>query len=616
MPVWVLLAWWYGGGYFVSWARTLQVSWVRRLVTRLTGLRQLKYEDFPGTYFDVQRVVAGTVNDALYDRAREVEAAPIIGFLRRFRDHEFIEVALRRALANVYTLGRVKTLVLLREMRRANERIAFFPRDNRDPRPWVPDSLGDAWAAAGTPRIVRLTNFVRSRLEPLAVGCYATVLVSYLVVKHGLTLAAPVPRHWKVGYDIFDEGINWERPYHEFFLYDERELSPQAVLHVVRNRLQDGRTRRYWEENGVPFVEAGRVPIPLGYLLRRVVRGFWVGTLGLVPGRILKGNSGPFLWGAMSVLLNLIRAEVLEAGYRTDIFVGRDEYSVTHILRTLLYDQRGGVTVGFTHADDTLAQVPNSYQCSHVFCFPGEFHQRLLERNTRYSRSTCLIGVGLYGLDETYRRIQYGQIPERYAELRKRYRIVGAFPSSFAQDFFITREITLQFCRTVLSILERYPDVVVVVRPKGNEFADPELRRLLTEAGPRAILEEQEWTYDLIPVLDLIICIVASSVGLEGLMAERPVIYFDETEFRQHPYEQYDPCLVARSPQELLERADQVLTGGRYVDPDTLEYIKSHHGLRFDGKVVERFREVIYNALETAGGRLESAAVMSDVTGT
>lgn len=206
------------------------------------------------------------------------------------------------------------------------------------------------------------------------------------------------------------------------------------------------------------------------------------------------------------------------------------------------------------------------------------------------------------GLDVTHERIRMGWLPGRYAHRRKDDRIVGAFTSSFDRDFFLTREMTLRFCRTVLTNPEWYPDVLLVLRPKGSELSDPEVRRLLSQAGPRVVLEGEVWTYDLLPMFDLMICFAVSSVGLDGLMAERPVIYFDESEFREHPYERYDPCLVARSPEELMERVEQVLGRGEYVPQETLAHIRNHHGFRFDGKVVERFRQVIYEALESTGG--------------
>jgi hypothetical protein len=601
LPVWGLLAWWYGGGYFVGWARTLKPTWLRCFVARLTGLRQVRYEEFPGTYFEVQRIVADSANDTFYDGARASGAAPIVTFLRRFRNHEFMEVALRKSLQANYTEGRIKALVLLREIVRLHDEIVFVTRDNRDPRSWVPASLVKAWNYATVPRIVRLCNTIKAWFEPLAVVGYTALIVGYLVVRRGLVLTTPTQRHWRVGYDLFDVGIHWDRPYDEFFLYDNRNLSPQAILHVVRDRIRDKRSRRYLEENGIAYVEDGRVAIPLGYLFRRILQQFWVGTVCLALGRRPDKDGAVFLWAAVMVLLELIKEEVLQTAYTLDVFLGRDEYRVRHIVRTLIFDERGGKTIGFSHGDETIAQPSNSYQCFHVFCFPGPFHEKILEWNTRYSLNTCIIGAGLYGLDETHRRIQAGTIPVKYKELQRRYRIVGAFASSFKEDFFITREMTLRFYRTVLRIPQLYPDVVLVLRPKGSEFGDPEFRGLLVDTGPRVILEEKMWTYDLIPAVDLMICIAVSSVGLEGLMAGRRVIYFDESNLDDHPYEKYDPMLVAHSPESLLATVGSVVERDQYIATCVVDQIRQYHGFQFDGKVVQRLREVIYTAMgETA----------------
>lgn len=598
MPVWLWLAWRHGGGYYVGSARTLQPRWLRRLLTRLAGLRQLGYQDFPGIYFEVQRLVPESVNDAVYDAARDGEAAPVIRLLRRFHDHELMEVALRRALEDAYTLGRVKAVAMLRELWRGGAPVVFVPRDDRDLRPHLPPSLREALDGVRVPAAVRVANRLKAWLEPLAALPYAFALAAGLVLERGMTVRTPAARSWRVSFDTLEEGINWSKPYMDRFLFDDRELRPQTLLHVVRRRLTDEQTRQYFQENGIPFVATHRVPVSLAYLGRRVARDFALGMARLALARVGRREGAPFVWAVGSVLLNLMRAEVLELAHRPQVFVGRDEYSVGHILRTLLYELRGGRTIGYSHGDDPQPSVANSYQTCHVFCFPGPFHQELLKWNTRFSRSTCVIGAGLYGLDETYRHLQTGQVPAPYAELQRQYRIVGGFGSTFQEDLFLTRELTLRFYRTLLAIPARYPDVVLVLRPKGDEFRDPEFRDLVAAAGPRVILEEQVWTYELLPVFDLMICIASSSVGLDGLMAGRRVIYFDETRFADHPYARYGAQLVTCSPEELHAAVGRVLDRGEYLDPATLDFIRTHHGLAFDGQVVERFRDVVYEALE------------------
>lgn len=609
----VLLAMWFAWRcqaiYFVSCARWLQASLVQSILKRLIALRRLRYEDFPGTYYEVQLTVADSVNDRLYDWARNGGARACVAFLRWFEPHELVEVALRRAL-DAYTEDRVKTFVFLRELVKLHGRLVFLPRDNVDLRFAVPESIARALAVTPVPRAMRFVNGVRARLKPIAAIGYATFHACALVMQRGVVRAMPSPRRWRVGFDIYDKGITWKRPYHEFFLYDDRALTPDAVLYVVRHRLADQRTRAYFATNRIPFVEAGTIPIPLDYLMLRIIRGFWAGVLRVAMRQLVERETGSFLSATMWVALALIKAELLERAYQTDVFVARDEYSMAHIIRTLIHDKRGGRTIGFGHGDDTLPAIANSYQCCHVFCFPGEFHRVLLARNTRFSRETRVIGAGLYGLDETYVVSETGMNPATYARLRATKKLVGVFASSFEDDFCITREITLRFYRAAFDIVEKCPNTVVVVRPKGDEFRDPEFARLLLAAGPNVVLEEQVATYQLLPVLDLVVCIASSTVGLEGFMAGRPVIYYDESHFEAHPYARYDPFLVARSPEALIDRVRRVLEEGEYLDPQVQEFIRRHHGLAFDGKVTERFRRVVYEALAQTQ-RCEDAAESS-----
>ena len=70
--------------------------------------------------------------------------------------------------------------------------------------------------------------------------------------------------------------------------------------------------------------------------------------------------------------------------------------------------------------------------------------------------------------------------------------------------------------------------------------------------------------------------------------------------------------LVARSPEELLGRVSRILDRGKYVDPNIIKYIREYHGLAFDGKVVERFRNVIYAAL-SENGRVADADAPSQL---
>jgi len=66
----------------------------------------------------------------------------------------------------------------------------------------------------------------------------------------------------------------------------------------------------------------------------------------------------------------LFERKVLEFTHQPQVFVSRDEYGVTHILRTVLYDERGGKRSASSHGDDSVSTVGTAYICDHVFCFP------------------------------------------------------------------------------------------------------------------------------------------------------------------------------------------------------------------------------------------------------
>ena len=597
LPVWWWLAWRNRGGYFISSTRFFRAGPIRLAVMRWTGLRPLRYEDFPGSYFEVQRRTVDLAGQDGLDPRGGGPAGAAAAFLRRFLDHPLMEVALTKALMDEYLLGRVKALVFLERLLKEDRRVVFFPKDNLDFRRWAAVPSSRSWGGCTSPVSTRIANRFRSWIGQAAFLGYLIFTVGRMIAQRGVTWAPASPRSWPVGFDLFDQGIPWDKPHHTSFLYDDQLLSPQKILHIVRDRLLDERTRLYLQERGIPFLEAGRAPIPVPFLIRRILVSFLGGTGWLALTRPLGEDSTPFLRAVASVILNLLRMEILESVHRVDLFVGRDEYNLGHIVRTAVYERRGGWTLSFCHGDDTHRTVSNGIIGCHLFCVPGPFHRELLIKSTTHCRSVPVIGAGIYGLDVTYQHLKTGWIPQRYRQLKERYRIVGVFGSSFQEDFFLTREMTLRFFRTALDLLKSHPEIVLVIRPKRKEFSDSEFRSLLKEAGPRAILEEEIWLYDLIPALDLMICIAVSSVGLEGLMAAKPVIYFDESGLDPHPYAEHDPRLVARTAQELRDRVEEILLGRNPLDPALLDRIRAFHGFRFDGKVAERLRGLIYQTL-------------------
>lgn len=297
--------------------------------------------------------------------------------------------------------------------------------------------------------------------------------------------------------------------------------------------------------------------------------------------------------------------EVLFASHRIGVFVARDEYRFDSVVRTALIHGHGGKTVGFSHGDDTYPTPSTQNIAMDYFCYVGEFHRQLLHRGNASTGAAVVIGLGIYGLDDIFQFMRTGHVPGKYAEVARRFRIIGAFPTSFGRDFCITRTQIVSFYRAVLALEDLYDDVFIILRPKQAraESVDPEIRQLLSRSKGRVILEEEIASPEIIPLCDLIICMGGSTIGLEGLMAGKRVLYLDETGFREDPYRRYDDRLVAWTPEELLRNAEWVVAERTYVDPDILERLRADHGFRFDGMATERLRAVIRRALaESAWG--------------
>ena len=575
---------------------------IRRLglapvMARLAGLTPMRFEDFPGSYFDVQRETVGHANDAFHDA--HGRGHPLLDVLLACKGDGLLDVALRKAVLLYYTLPRVKAWVFLEEMVRRHGHVVFVPRDNLPFARYIASPWGPTVERCRVPTAARVLNALREALARLLVAPAVLIMLGELVWRRGLRRATKTPRTWPVAFDMFSSGIAWDRPRSDEILYDGKEFTPQRVLHVVRDRLVDEATRRHFEANGYPYVEFGRVPLPAGRSL--VTAGRAIGHTLRVLHRILAGShaSLDYLVPFLAVLRAVLEHEAFFAHHRVGVFVARDEYSIESVVRTALIHEHGGKTVGFTRGDDAYTSRSNQNIAMDVLCYPSAYQRDLLHPGNAGCGATAIIGVGVYGLDDTFRAIQAGRIPPKYADIAGTYRVVGAFPTSFATDFCITREHLLSFYRAVLALEDMYDDVYVIVCPKNPETGsrNPDVQDLLSHSRGRVVIEETISTYEIIPLCDLMICMACTSVGLEGLTAGKRVLYLEETGFRDHPYRRYDDRLVAWTVDELTRSVKWVLDDGGYVAPSTLERIREYHGLCFDGQVTERLRDVARRAL-------------------
>jgi hypothetical protein len=545
---------------------------------------KIEYADFPGSYFDSQEAATQTINDSLFDERPE---NLYVRMGLRFCRSPLSELAMRNELNIRYTYYRAKALILLRYLGERNGEIWFFPRDSvviGTPEISITD-------LARIPFIACVRNALADRLRALLWFCATPFIlcgVAAVLLGRGLETAPVRRQHYRVGYDMPDSGVQWHRGYHEFFLYDSADFHPRNVLHVYRGSLHDERTRRVFERYGYPCANFSQCTVPLPLYLGRVVWDFLImGCWSWATG-IFSEKSPSMCIPALAVMKMTLEAEIFYAHYDIDAFVARDDFNPFHIIRTLVAREHDNRTVSFSIGDYSIQNI--NYILFDTYALWGEFYGEFHKKSLQYT-NTSVIGAGIYGIDKTHEFLERGYIPEKYRELVASSRLILIAGTSYAPDIFVTKETQLAFYRTVLEATDAFPDVIRVIRPKADEYLDPDFMALFS-GFERVYIETELWIYRVIPVCDLIICLGSTSIGIESLLAGKRVLFYDNMGWKRHIYAPYSEYLVAFTREELDRNLVRILLDDTYLDDATLQAIRSRHGFRFDGQVVERFRAI------------------------
>ncbi len=583
--------------FYLRKERKISMKLIRPLLSRLKGLSILRDKDFPGIYYDVQKESVLNANERFYDSIKDRTA--FRDFLFRFKKNPLVEVSLKKGLFD-YTSSRVRTYIFMKRILEKTEGIIeFLPIDNVNFSTFISDPLSPPANRIFIPAGMRVFNRFKMALSGVNTILYSTAIIGYLLFSRGLTTHRPEPKQYGIGLFVFNSGIYWTRPYHDTFIYGDGIFRPENILHVVTDRLEDERTRQYYKEIESQYVDFGRIRMHYSYFIKRVLNDFYFSILSSVL-RYKRSDSydsilsKPAILTAYYIILN----ELLYLNYNIKLFIVRDEYIINHIARTIVANENNGKTLGFMHGDDSYLYFGNNYLCFDYYCIYGSFYENLQRSSLMNTRNIEIIGAGLMGLDQTFKCIAEGRVTEKYKEISARYKIITVFASTFDPDIYLTRELTLYFYKVVLSLLNIYDDIFIIIKPKYADLLRDEIMKLIKETGSNnAVIENDIDTYGLIPVSDLMIVIGCGTVGIEGLMAHKKVLYFDVSNYRDHPYRKYDDHLVALTEEEFYRNARYVLKDEKYIAPEILEQIRAAHGFKFDGHVADRLRAAALKAI-------------------
>tara|TARA_B100002003_G_scaffold70886_1_gene66109 strand:- start:4050 stop:5918 length:1869 start_codon:yes stop_codon:yes gene_type:complete len=558
-------------------------------------MKQLNYDSFPGSYYDVEKESTCTINDKFYNDIKKNSG--FIDSLLKFKNDPRIELSIKYLLLQTYSVTRAKALFFLKKIiKKNNYTIVFLPCDNVDFSIYLPNSFIPNRLKYTIPTSFIILNKLKEFINRKLILYFATKQVIGLLLYRGLRFGKRKKEKFKIAFDILKSGLHWNDMYHDTFLYDDKHLKPNKILHVIRETTTDEDTIKYFEKKGYPYIEFGKVKISADYYIKRVLIGFYLKT---VITNVIRFLTIPSVYSKIGIRVgtDIIQNEIFFNEYDIKVFVARDEYFHTHILRSIILNERGGKTVGFDHGNNCLITQHNAYISFDYFCLWSEFHKKLHEKSLRNTKNVEIIGPGIYGLDKTHNFIKENRVPKWYENLKNKYTIITIIGTTFDPDLYITEEHVLHYYKTTLSVLTKYEDVFIVIKPKSTEFKNRKFKELLKDYK-RVHVEEGKnpFTYELIPITDILICINASTVGLEGMAAGKKVLFYEVSDWKEHHMQIYDEHLVSFNSNDLQKNVSWILKGN-YLPRKKIDDIRKNYNLIFDGRTNKRFKDVINKAL-------------------
>jgi hypothetical protein len=561
-------------------------------LNQLTKIRikKLIYVEFPESLIDTCEQAHFHVNDQLFEKFSDnIYLKMGMDFLRNPK----YTFALKHELFNRYTLKRMKTFVFLKNLTIRHSNVVFFPVDNEPIFNYV--SKDFKTKNYSIPGFVLYINKIKTFFNNLT-GVFLLIAVTMYIfskcVLRGIIIKKPLRQSFRYGLDLQKIGLKKDRGLDNdgnFFLYDDQDFKPGAILHVIRDHLEDDEARQSLLNYDAPYTEFDKLKIPLPFLVRELIFGLFIVIPALVLKNILCMNYRAIpIIPVMATIKMKIEAEILYHYFDIKVFISRDEYSPYHVIRTIVANSKGNHTIGFQWADYFIRGVPLNHVFFDKYLIYSDFYKKFHEKSLQYC-PTDVIGCGIYWSDRIFQLLEKRPRESNYANLKEKYYLVGIFGSSFGDETDISREQTLKFYADCISVLKKYDSVYTIIKPKADTL-NLEINDMIKD-NDRACVEMEMWTPRFLCEPDLIICIGDSTIGIESLFIGKRMIFYNVIQNTRDLYSKYSPLLVADSYEKLDAIIKEIVVNNNYVEKEILEKIVETHGYHFDGKVLKRFKQ-------------------------
>lgn len=595
--------------YYFDASRPLKSPLLSRVFLKRFHEARYRVSEFHGLNFQIHRVALETAED-LYRHLVQENPMAVRLWERTFQSQR-VHLYLKKLLA-IKALQVIKVyMVLACKVQQGESSVQLV----------VPNSafirllLGFFLPRYGDPRIpVRgLSSHPWSdMLEALRVGGARPAVLAisgWLISRRGVVLRGE-KYPCKVSKEIL-WGIGSGRRTDDFFV-DHRFIHPEDVVFYYRNTSAARLSKPEFlatsiaaaMAKGYKCVNFDRVPVPVGFLWRvllpRYVR-FPAILCQMTLARQIRHPSASVLhYVVMAFLLECIKWEAFLSGYAPRVNLSQDDFGAEHISATVALNLHGAQNAGFQYANLTQWRaVTCAYLGYNTYFAWGPFVEKYWRGNWGVDR---VVHVGyIWGhlyLEssqnrEAMRKVLLGD------DQQHRF-VVALFDEKPHPDHHISERVLHEFYELGVRLLERRPDTVVVVKPKGFDWLRdvPEIKRLLEKyvrAGRLTIWDKGSAdTPGVIAVSDVVLSVAGGTPYLEAVCCGGMGLNYDPTGNRFPPF--YEGALGKMTfddPDKLREAIDSALENPSHDPTEGLKDLLSDLDPYRDFRAVERMCRVI-----------------------
>jgi len=554
---------------------------------------------------------------------RYLENAWLIRLMKKLLKSHLIHTAYKIALAEkLFKFYRIQ--IFLNELAENYDReskIYFFPEETIAMISFLKRNkrIPSFHKRIRIPSWAYLISLVIYFLKKLKFIFFMAVLPFWLFGKiKKIVLRKGSPRKYQAGIRIYNDDFGFRFKYRSSdFLLDGNNLNTSNVIFCVENRLSEDYMQKL-KDKRYQFVEVLDVlkEVDWMFINRVFIRTFipyWAGAI------VFSFFAPQFaIRTTLSIMYKYLLWTRFLQVYEIKNYVVYNDYDAAHIVRNIIFLQKGIKTFYYAHSCHTLDLFtpPNCNDFRDIGC-SFMFYDNFISWGEKMTRFRLLhpnfIGeyknIGCLWSEHIRDVIKGNSLLKLKTSVtaqmkRSPDRIVSVFDTTFwGYGTLLDINDMEGFFRGILRLLDDYPNLGIILKRKwildemlsAIPYAASMYEQIEMHPQCYCVKVDQRDPAEIIAISDLVISACFTSTSVEALGARKKAIYFDATnKFKGVFYDKF-PNLVAHGYSELNRIVRYWLYEAKAADFNNYvdTYVKGELDTYADGKAITRFRQLL-----------------------